>query len=72
MSSKGVKYQTRRGDMLDWICHQHYGQRPKAVEAVLEANPGLARYGPILPAGLVIELPDLGPSEQKNRIRLWD
>lgn len=72
MSSKGVKYQTRRGDMLDWICHQHYGQRPKAVEAVLEANPGLARYGPILPAGLVIDLPDLGPSEQKNRIRLWD
>lgn len=72
MSSKSVKYQTRRGDMLDWICHQHYGQRPKAVEAVLEANPGLARYGPILPAGLVIELPDLGPAEQKNRIRLWD
>ncbi|ELJ8564009.1 tail protein X [Vibrio cholerae] len=72
MSTKGVQYQTRRGDMLDWICHQHYGQRPKAVEAVLEANPGLARHGPILPEGLVIQLPDLGPAEQKNRIRLWD
>ncbi|MCC3798273.1 tail protein X [Vibrio parahaemolyticus] len=67
-----MQYQTKRGDMLDWICHQHYGQRPKVVEAVLEANPGLAKHGPVLPAGLIITLPDLGPAEKKNRISLWD
>ncbi|HHF3242407.1 TPA: tail protein X [Vibrio alginolyticus] len=72
MSSNGVQYQTRRGDMLDWVCHQHYGQRPKAVEAVLDANPGLAKYGPVLPAGLIINLPDLGPAENKSRVSLWD
>jgi phage tail protein X len=48
MSSKGVQYQIRRGDMLDSVCHKHYGPRPNAVEAVLDANPGLAKHGPVL------------------------
>ncbi|MCF1458077.1 MAG: tail protein X, partial [Shewanella sp.] len=45
--------------MLDAICHRYYDGRPKAVEAVLAANPGLARQGPVMPDGLLIELPEL-------------
>ena len=43
---------TSDGDVLDRLCHQHYGHLMGTVEAVLEANPGLAALrdvdGPVL------------------------
>jgi len=67
-----MKYRTRDGDMLDAICWKHYG-REAAITAVLEANPHLAERGPVLPAGLVITLPDLPPApETAGTVRLWD
>ena len=43
------------------------------MEAVLEANPGLAERGPLLPAGLLIELPELpAESRESGAVRLWD
>ena len=43
------------------------------VEIVLEKNPGLADYGPILPAGVAILLPDISESEDDTVpvIQLW-
>ena len=68
-----MRYRTKEGDMLDWICWRHYGQQAGAVEAVLKANPGLSEAGPLLPAGLVIELPDLPqPNQSIDTVRLWD
>ena len=68
-----MRYRTKDGDMLDWICWRHYGQQARAVEAVLKANPGLSGAGPILPAGLVIELPELPqPNQGIDTVRLWD
>lgn len=64
-------YRCREGDILDWICWKHYGRTRGAVEAVLEANSGLAEYDPHLPAGLKITLPDLSPAEDKEVVRLW-
>lgn len=55
-----MKYRTNKGDMLDAICHKYYKARPGAMEEVLKANPGLAKVGALLPAGMVIELPDFG------------
>ncbi len=68
-----MQYRCKEGDMLDWICWRQYGGRSGAVEAVLEANPGLAAHGPRLPTGLLIELPELPetPSE-RTAVRLWD
>ena len=45
----------------------------KIVETVLETNPGLVDYGPVLPAGVTIILPDISPDlpETKGE-RLWD
>ena len=103
-------YQTKDGDVLDWICWMHYGQRRRLkdaarqlgfyaaevkddvlekgvqalnysgtedlqgiVEQILEANPGLAKIGPILPAGIQITLPDLAPqTEDTQTVQLWD
>lgn len=66
-------YSTKNGDMLDAVCWNYYGRSSGAVELVLEANRGLADYGPELPAGLVIVLPDLpSESDAPKMTRLWE
>ncbi len=50
-------YRSIDGDMIDAVCRRFYGREAGAVEAVLEANPGLADFGPVLPAGTVVQLP---------------
>ena len=52
-----MHYRTKKSDLVDAICWRHYGEQSGAVEVVLEANPGLADIGPVLPAGIIIELP---------------
>ncbi|WPY95588.1 tail protein X [Limimaricola variabilis] len=69
----GVKsYRSSEGDVVDRVVWGHYGRQDgRLVERVLEANPGLADYGPILPAGVLITLPaEPGPS-QAETVRLW-
>ncbi|MGR3435285.1 MAG: tail protein X [Shimia sp.] len=63
-------YRTIDGDMVDAICHAHYGNTD-AVEAVLEANPGLAGQGAVLQGGLLIVLPEIVASPVAQPIRLW-
>lgn len=65
-------YRTRDWDMLDWICHKHYGRTAGAVEAVLEANPSLADLGPVYDAGVLITLPELADTVSTDIVRLWD
>jgi len=42
------------------------------VEAVLDANPGLAELGAILPHGTAVELPDVQSSPVAETINLWE
>ena len=65
-----ARYRTVDGDVLDAICWRHYG-REDAVPAVLAANPGLAATAPVLPAGIVVELPDLPAPAVPGVVRLW-
>jgi len=60
--------------MLDMICFQVYGYHTGTVEAVLEANRGLADLPCVLPAGLTIVLPDLAAAAERMPavMRLWD
>ena len=68
-----MRYRTKDGDLVDAICWRHYGEQSGAVEVVLEANPGLADIGPVLPSGIIVELPDLPPAVQElPTVRLWD
>lgn len=66
-----MKYRTKPGDMLDAVCHDYYGPRAGALELVLQANPGLAQLGPVMPENTVIELPPL-PKQQEHRVVLWE
>lgn len=62
-----------QGDTVDAICWRYYGRTAGVTEAVLEANPGLADLGPVLPHGTQITLPDAAPqAEQRQMVNLWD
>lgn len=68
-------YVTKDGDSVDAIAWRFYGSTTgRVVESVLAANRGLAEYGPTLPAGVRIALPE--PSTTTPTIiagvRLWD
>lgn len=65
-------YTASQGDTLDYVCWKLYGQQSGAVEAVLEANPGLADLGEVIPVGTKITMPDLAkPETEVQPIRLW-
>jgi phage tail protein X len=64
-------YRTKDGDRLDQICYQHY-KRVDVLQAVLDANRGLAALGPVYPSGVRILLPDITPPATRTIVRLWD
>jgi phage tail protein X len=69
-----TQYRTKEGDTVDLIAWTFYGRQDnRIVEQVLEANYGLAEYGPELPAGLLVNLPELAvDEEQAGGVKLWD
>lgn len=64
---------TGQGEMVDAICRRFYGDESGFVEAVLDANPGLAANGTTLPIGTRVVLPDLAKAtEIVPVVTLWD
>lgn len=64
---------TNEGETLDALCWRALARTHGIVEATLERNPGLADYGPVLPAGLLVDLPDTTTSTAtRPTIKLWD
>jgi phage tail protein X len=64
-----------QNDTVDAICQRIYGATTGYVEAVLEANRGLAALGPFLPMGTTITLPDaadIATTSDTTQINLWD
>jgi len=55
--------------VIDRIAYDRLGSEAHVV-AILEANPGLADLPAVLPAGVVIELPEVTPAAATT-IRLW-
>jgi phage tail protein X len=63
----------QQGDTVDAICWRHYGRTAGVVEQVLDANPGLADLGPVLPNGTLLTLPEQAVrAEQRQMVNLWD
>lgn len=62
---------TSDGDLLDTICNNYYGHLVGTVEAVLDANQGLADEAQPYRAGVLIVLPDM-PAPTEELVMLWD
>jgi len=63
----------QQGDTVDAICWRHYGRTAGVVEQVLEANPGLADLGSVIPHGTQVLLPEQAVrAEQRQMVNLWD
>jgi phage tail protein X len=68
-----VAIRTQQNETVDGLCWRHYGRTAGVTEAVLDANPGLADHGPILPQGIVVTLPEAQPAApQRQMVNLWD
>ncbi|MFC3902571.1 P2-like prophage tail protein X [Acinetobacter marinus] len=70
-----AEYRTKDGDTVSYIAYQYYGHTDnRVVEKVLEANRFLADHGAILPAGLLITLPEQTTTAKSTskRVKLWD
>lgn len=66
-------YQTKEGDLIDWVAWKYYGNTDnRVVELILAANPGLADRGPILPANVLVTIPDAPAPGVVQGVRLWD
>ena len=63
---------TLPGETVDEIAHRHYGRHRGTTELVLEANRGLAAQGPVLPGGLLIDLPGLPVDTDVQPVKLYD
>lgn len=62
-------YTTKVGELLDEIVFIHYGSHDP-LQMVMEANAGIAKYGPVLPQGIEVTLPP-EPVTEKKYISLW-
>lgn len=68
-----VSIRTIQNDTVDALCWRFYGRTAGVTEAVLEANPGLADHGPILPQGLVVNMPEAQTTApQRQMVQLWN
>lgn len=66
-------YVTREGDTADLIAFNYYGTTAgKVVEQLLDANKDLATQGPLLPAGILVTLPEIDTTAKIQGVRLWD
>lgn len=64
---------SRDGDTISnilWIALKRNDD--EAEEALFELNPGLEAYGPVLPAGVVIEIPTLPDKDPETVTNIWD
>lgn len=62
---------TSEGDVLDTLCQHYYGHLNGSVEAVLNANQGLAGEPQPFRAGVLVQLPDLTAAADAT-VQLWD
>jgi phage tail protein X len=66
-------YLTSDGDTADLIAWKYYGTTAgDVVTKLLDANGGLADFGPVLPAGVTVTLPEIDVAAKKPGVKLWD
>lgn len=73
--ARQLRLTARQGDKLDLLIWREAGLGAGEIGKVLDANPGLADLGPVLPLGTVVFVPVTNAPEatrQRPLIQLWD
>ena len=63
-------YRCEQGDSVDLIAFKRFGTHGME-SAILDANPGLAARGPVLPLGLEVKIPVPLMETRKAGHNLW-
>lgn len=72
LASSPIIERSQEGDTVDGLVDRVVGRGVTAVEAVLAANPGLARHGVFLPAGVAVVIPaDAAAPHLEPLVQLW-
>lgn len=70
-----MRVHAHQGDTLDALLWRHAGRTAGLLEAVLLANPGVADWGPPLPHGTAVDIPEAAlaapPVPDLPLIQLW-
>lgn len=65
-----------QGDTLDLLIWRELSLGPDSLAAVLEANPGLADLGAVLPIGTLVTVPATvtaaAATPETSLVQLWD
>ena len=69
-----MQVRTQQHDTVDALVWRYLADGAGYVEQTLESNPALARYGAVLPAGLVVTLPEPAAivAAIADLVQLWD
>ncbi|APA71541.1 hypothetical protein YQ44_18730 [Janthinobacterium sp. 1_2014MBL_MicDiv] len=71
-----MQVRAQQHDTVDALVYRYLGGGTGYVEQTLEFNHGLARHGAVLPAGLIVTLPEPAPSTGQvaaaDLVQLWD
>jgi phage tail protein X len=61
------------GDTVGTLLFRHLGRDDDEAEAAFYAvNTGVAKYGPVLPSGVVVNIPDIAPPPLQTVVSVWD
>lgn len=67
------KVRSCAGDTVPQILWKYLGRDDDALEEVFyELNPGIEQYGVVLPAGVVMRLPEVVESAPAKVVNVWD
>lgn len=71
-----MRVHAHQGDTLDALLWRHAGRTGALVVPTLDANPGLADLGAVLPHGTAVDIPDAAlrtpATADQPLIQLWD
>lgn len=71
-----MRVHAHQGDTLDALIWRHAGRTGALVQHTLDANPGLADRGAVLPHGTAVDIPDAAlrapTTPDLPLIQLWD
>ena len=64
---------TIEGDTIDYVLFRVFGRVDESLlEQTLALNPELSEYGPTLPAGVTVKIPEVPATTEAPTVHLWD